>query len=475
VSASPTVAWRFILIVTVTAALSYRPLSAAVEHPSTQHLWVIAAWAILIALGQHQRKANERPIHDRQTDGIIAAGLLGITGIIYWTVAPRLGIDAPQFWIEVPLLILFAMGWSVALFGTRPVFRHLRAWLFALFFGWPLAYRIIIDIAASFGASELFALIGIAAIASAATVGRPARHAFFAGVFTVILGIVGALTFMSPSPTRDLAFAAIAPALACLPWLAGSLREANRSRGTRSLVVRRARLAEGLAITLAAVFLTGLGSMQDPTIFRLGGPLLQTAIDPSPAGWELLARVDVANATTIFGSDAKWTRTYWRADETNREAHDRDGIPRRIVIDDARVSEADRLALLPFSAQYQLTAWTRSSVVALDTGVPFRVVLMAATLERETDVSLAAAFVSVDLPIADGSGQRLNIVAVDDHRATAPFPGPGRGFRTDAWSTVQRLLRGDEAMSLELERVKDAELLESVITGLLLPPGRPSE
>lgn len=462
-----TTTWRLILIGSLATSLSYRPLSAALEHPSTRHLWVIPAWVVLIALGQQRRGIRERLVHDRQTDGIIAAGLIGLSGIIYWAIAPRLGIDATQFWIELPLVVLFTMGWCVALFGTRPVLRYRRVWLFALVFGWPLTYRMIIDVTATFGASELAGLVSIAAIASATAIDRPVRHSMLAAILTVVIAIVGVLTYASPSITRDLTISALAPILACLPWLAGSLRELVRSSPERKLVVRRPRLAEVLAIALAAVLWTGLGAMQDPTVIRLNSALLPAAIEPGPRGWELLTSIDVPSAAIVFGDDAVWTRTYWRAEESNSAAHGRDQVPRRIVIDDVRVAHGDPLILMPFPAQYELTPWSRSAVVVLDTGVPFRSALMAATLERTTDVTLGATFISVDLTIADGSGQRLTVVAVDDHRATAPFPVPGHGFRTHTWSTVQRLLRGDEAASLELERAKDTELLESVIAGLL--------
>lgn len=475
VSSALTVSWRLALVIAVAASLSYRPLRAAVEHPSAQHLWVIPVWAALVVLGERRRGARERPIHDRQTDGIIAAGLLGLSGLVYWTVVPRLGIDAPRFWLEVPLVVLFVMGWSVALFGTRPVLRHGRALLFVLVFGWPLTYRILIEVASGFGTADFMALIGIAAVASAVTVGRPLWHALLAAALTVALGALGTLLPFTASLTRDLAISATAPILACLPWLAGSLRGSIRSARTRRLIVPRARLAEGLAILMGVVLWTGVGAMADPPTSRLASPRMLAAIESAPPGWELLASIDVPSADIVFGGDAVWSRTYWSAAESNSSARGRDGAPRRIIIDDVRVKDSSQLTLMPFPADYELATWARSPVVTLETVEPFRLAVMAAALERPTDVSLGAVLVSVDLAVADESGQRLTVIAVDDHRVTAPFPEPGRGFRADTWATVQRLLRGDEASALRPERVDDARLLEAVLADLLLLSGRPDE
>ena len=461
-----TVAWRGALLCALALVMAHEPLSAAFRHPSTRHLGVLPIWIVLIVLGQYSRGINERPIHDRQTDGIIATALIGISGVIYWTVSPRLGVEALQFWIEIPLFFVFVLGWCVAFFGTRPTFRHWRAWYFAILFGWPLTYQLLVDVVTGLGASQALALLPVSAMASALAVARPRRHAVFAAALTLLLGLIGALLSLASSSNGDLLVASLASLGGSFPWLLAGLRRFVGSTRTAQLVVQRTRLTEVAAIALALVLSTGTGTMNDPTSLRFDGTVLASALDVHPTGWELLTIVEVPDPDRIFRGSAVWMRSYWRADAANDWAVSRDGRPRTIVIDNVRVHDVSQLVLVPFPAQYDLSDWERTRVIPID-GDSAELALLAATLDRPAAIPLAAAFVNVDASVEAGGGQRITAIAVDDHRTTAPFPLPGRGFRADTWMTVQRLLRGDVESSIELIGVKDAELLELVVSGVL--------
>lgn len=468
---APTIVWRLALLGAVVASWSHRAVADAGSHPSGRHLWAVLAWTLLIAVGQRLRGAVESRIHDRQADGIIATAFIGMAVVTYLTVTPRLGAESALWWIEIPLAVAFTMGWSVALFGTRPTFRYGRAWSFGLLLGWPITFRIIADLSTGYEVSEFAALVAIAALATALVIGGPARHSALAAALTVVFIIVFSLAPLPASPTRDLAIVVLASLAASLPWFLGWIGHGLVRSPARPLVVRRARLAEGLALVIACVFWAGFWAMEPHSVSTPTLLMSTSDVETSPEGWELLAVLDVPLAATIFGPEASWTRAYWRAEDTNRAAHNRDGVPRRIILDDVRVSEVEQLVFVPFSSQYELSEWSRSPVVSLDSAEHFALTIMGAVLERSTDVSLAATFVSVDIGLVGGTGQRLSAIAVDDHRSTAPFPAPGRGFRSDVRSTIQRLLRGDIATTVDAEGVRDRELLETVIVDLLEGPG----
>lgn len=85
---------RWVLVVAAVAGLSRQPLTSALSDPANQHLLAVVPWVALIAVSERIRLHQGPPIHDRQTDGIIAVGLLGFAAITHTSVGPRLGADA---------------------------------------------------------------------------------------------------------------------------------------------------------------------------------------------------------------------------------------------------------------------------------------------------------------------------------------------------------------------------------------------
>jgi len=461
--------WRLLLAAIALGFIGGTALVDAVAQPANSHLQAVFAWTMLIAVGAAARPSRQLPIHDRQTDWIVASGGMLLTVIVYVSVQPRLGATASLWWLEIPVLVAIGAGLSTLLFGTRPTSRYWGAWAFAALAGWPLLFRLMsAPLTAGWPTGPSWLAVSGALAAGLAVAGSWRRWLPVSLITLMLTWLV--LGARADTPTASVVAVTAATYVVALPAIVRSAASVRKSWST-TLVVERSRPAEVVTAFAALLAAFGLLSMPSPTSVSIPAAPSDMADIIDPEGWTVLATTEIGAVEAIYGAGSTWTRTYLEATDVITDGIDELGRARRVVVDDVRTPTIGSLSSTPISSQYDLTRWDRSNQDTMPIMASVNATLFAAVEVDPVGVSLGATFVGVDVALPASGGRRIVLIAVDDHRITAPFPVAARTLADDVRATIGRILRGDDAAAVDVAIAKDRDLLAHLAIQLLA--GRP--
>lgn len=167
------------------------------------YVFAVPGLAVIAAGGISRRRSRELPIHDRQTDIIVAVITAGLAVAIKAFLIPRYVDKYQLLYLDVLAAWLFVVAAAIMLFGLRPVARFTAAWVVLLTM-FPLPYRIlVIGLGGSKVAAGLIALaLGVASTAVA--VARSARRALLGALSTLMIGATALLALNHFRPSAPL-------------------------------------------------------------------------------------------------------------------------------------------------------------------------------------------------------------------------------------------------------------------------------
>lgn len=92
------------------------------------YVWTVPVIAVMTAAAVARRYRTELPIHDRQTDMIVAIMGLVLAGLIQLVLVPRFAEFFHLLRLDLVAMLLFILSSCIALFGLRPVARFGLVW-----------------------------------------------------------------------------------------------------------------------------------------------------------------------------------------------------------------------------------------------------------------------------------------------------------------------------------------------------------
>ncbi len=107
------------------------------------YIFLLPVAGIVAAQGIARRKRNQLPIHDRQTDIIVAVMGLVLALLFDGVLLHRYAMYFHLLRIDLVAMWMFVISCAVALFGLRPVMRFGWVWALLLMV-FPLPYHIMV-------------------------------------------------------------------------------------------------------------------------------------------------------------------------------------------------------------------------------------------------------------------------------------------------------------------------------------------
>jgi len=444
------------------------------------YVWIVPMAALLTAGGIAVRKRTELPIHDRQTDVIVAILGLGMSALLYAVLMPRYALYYHLLRLDLVALWMFLVSCCVALFGLRPTIRFGWAWavLFTIF---PLPYYILVI---SLGGNRTAAGIGtmmIAAFATAVAVGRKASRGMMGAnaawaVGLLVLGVM-AVFFRDANPRLY----QYLPAMTAMLLVGSAMYRADRRHNT---IVPLQRKVEPLAanqiwsaVPLVAVVALALSLVPLPKS-GLAPPMrvpeMNFAAQPAaPPGWHLVESQQYDWVVRFYGRGSTLVRQRFIAD-TGNPVYDKFSRPRTIVVDTITTPRPFSLNVFPARMIYRISGIRQSGTRAVDLGYGTQ-----ADLFSVVDDSILVTWDGLQWTWTNGRiGRRVLAIAVDNHEDNAPFPQPAGGTRATVESLFTVLFRGNAAVEDDNPHIKDDALLSefghAMVRGQLQPLGYPA-
>ncbi len=420
------------------------------------YVLLLPLWAGLAAAGKWLREEPDLPIDDRQVDWIVAGALLLLMAMVDGLLAPRLGLEAQLWRVDLLSLVLFVAAGCVALFGTCPAGRYWAPWI-VVAASWPLVYRLVGALLG--GTVEVFALLNVllASVSVFVAVGGRLRRRLAATAVTMLLGAAGTIALSGASPTvRTLVPAAVAPLLVAGIVLRDRIAGRRRPR-SRPLTVRRTPWAAVAGLAVAAAVLAWLspavpGSV-DGASLPSAGPALVGKV-PKLSGWKPVHEQRYAWAASYFGSGSTLRRVVERpevAGSTRSTAStNAGGAP--LGVDVLTTGQTGRLSVYPATSSYELgNAYVRGGSYALGHGVTATLYYNSTALvQRPTD--LASSMLTWTWRV-DSHGsvryQRVNVISPDVEIGVGRLPEPTAPAASHSLrATVSMLVRGSYGEAL---------------------------
>lgn len=455
--------WGFIAILTVAAF--HRSLASAwattVGGGFGSYVWLVPIAAVLAAIGIARRHRTELPIHDRQTDIIVATMGLVMALLVHAVLLQRYSLYFHMLRLDLVAMWLFIVSASVAMFGLRPVIRFGWAWL-VLFMVFPLPYYVMVIV---LGGNRLAAGVGtmvIAATATATAVGRRVSRGMVGSNLAWLVGLV-ILGFMAVFlPNAQLITYQYVPALTSICLVASLMFLLDR-RGMPKRVLDRkleplaARqiwsavpLVLVIAVLLSLVRLPDLGLAPAARV-----PAMDFAEPPkAPPGWRVVDTQRYDWVSRFYGRGALLIRQKMVA-ETGNPAYDKFSRPRTVMVDSVTTPRPFSLNVYPSRMLYRVNGIRLSELRPADLGYG-----VSADLFSVIDDRLLVTWDGLQWTWTNGVvGQRILVAAVDNHEDWAPFPQPTGGVAPTLNSLFTVLFRGNSAEATDDPNMKDDDLL----------------
>ncbi|CDO09743.1 hypothetical protein C1S82_08290 [Mycolicibacterium cosmeticum] len=455
--------WGFIAILTVVAF--HRSLASAwattVGGGFGGYVWLVPIAALLAAIGIARRNRTELPIHDRQTDIIVATMGLVMALLVHGVLLQRYSLYFHLLRLDLVAMWLFIVSASVAMFGLRPVIRFGWAWL-VLFMVFPLPYYVTVIL---LGGNRLAAGVGTMVIAAAATataVGRKVSRGMVGSNLAWLVGLV-MLGFMAVfMPNAHLITYQYVPALTSICLVASLMFLADRwglpkrvlDRKLEPLAARQIWSAVPLVLVIAALLSVvrlpevGLAPAVRVEAMDFGAPL------KAPPGWRILETQRYDWVTRFYGRGAVLVRQKMVA-ETGNPVYDKFSRPRTIMVDSVTTLRPFSLNVYPSRMLYRINGIRLSGVRPADLGYG-----VPADLFSVIDDRLLVTWDGLQWTWTNGEvGRRILAIAVDNHEDWAPFPQPTGGVAPTLNSLFTVLFRGNSAAANEDPDIKDDDLL----------------
>ena len=432
------------------------------------YVFAVPGLAVIAAGGISRRRSRELPIHDRQTDIIVAVITAGLAVAIKAFLIPRYVDEYQLLYLDVLAAWLFVVAAAIMLFGLRPVARFTAAWVVLLTM-FPLPYRIlVIGLGGSKVAAGLIALaLGVASTAVA--VARSARRALLGALSTLMIGATALLALNHFRPSAPLLLyqylGLITSAAVSALFLTVTVYREPPAASTRSRTPIAATDAWA-AVPLVALVAVALAAITPPTsptaITSVRTVYPGTAAMQMPAGWHSIGTHHYHWVTRFFGPGATLNRHDIQADHPNPE-WDELLRPRQVVIDTLTVTQSVALEVYPPTVLYEL-----ASIPRISDPQPVRITpQLTANLYSIVDDQLLLTWTALTwtwrTPTAT---QRITMIAVDNHEPGAPFPAPANALISNLNTLATILFRGNTATTNTTSDYKDRDMLTTLARNL---------
>ena len=460
------VGWRWFVIVAATGVAFWstwvRLIDEARSGTQISYVFVIPLLVVLAAQGIARRRADELPIHDRQTDnivgGLVLIGSIGVKGLL----TPRYSDEYQLMHLDLLACWAFVLGSAILLFGLRPVTRFWPAWLLLLTIA-PLPYR---QIVVALGGSRFavgFVVIVIAAVTVAIAVSRDTRRAWIGFALTMIVGtlFLAVLLHFQPYPPRVIV--QIVPSVGA-GVVVSSLLFVYRRRGTSLAPLDRPmskitvpNATRGIpAVVLAAVVLLLIPLPNQEILPVSEGPPAKAAPGLTiPLEWvQRDMTTDYNWPRHYFGDRATLTRQRWQA-IAGRTDWDVQGRRRDVAVDTLTVRTAAVLDVYPDDTMYSVGSARVSPAIEVDLGSGITGMLYTIVDDKRllTWSKLTFAWTR------DATTQRISVISVDDHEPGADFPESTPSMASNGMNSLTVLLRGSRATQDSSPEYKDRNML----------------
>ncbi|CCQ14123.1 Membrane spanning protein [Rhodococcus sp. AW25M09] len=472
-SAVDILVFRWVVLV-VCAVLAFFPTWVRLAREAaagaiTAYVFVLPLLAVVAAQGVARRRADELPIHDRQTDNIVGGIALLASIAIKGLWLPRYADQYELSHLDVLAALAYFFGGAILMFGLRPVGRFWSVWLLLLALS-PLGYRMV---AVGLGGGRLAyaaVLVLLAGIAGAIAVGRTRRRGWFGFGCTVLTGLFLAALMLILWPQIRIVWLQLVPTVGAATVTGAAFyvvarRDRTEARRPRRVAVPTAKWSPSSKIVAigAALILFFIPLPSRPEVSMAAGP-------PGPVSTPLLAPVGFSRTgiqefdwvRSFFGSKATLIRQTMRADEGN-SAWDIRARPRTVVVDVLSTTNRASLDVYPESTLYRLsdTRTSRPLTIELGRGI-------TGTMYTSVSDALLLTWTKVVFHWQRGDVvQRVTIISVDNHDADADFPQPMPSMASNLGTAIGTFLRGNAISVDDDPEYKDRELLTSFGTGLV--------
>jgi len=473
---------RWALIASLTLLAFHESLTSLIEETRASNLngyvWTVPVAGIFAAIGVARRNRTELPIHDRQTDVIVAIMGLVLAWLFLGVLAPRFAAYFNLIRLDLVSMWMFVVSASVALFGLRPVARF--GWVWALLFMvFPLPYHVTVI---ALGGTKVAASVGtmvIAGVAAGIATGRRVGPTVAGSRYTRatigsgaawLIGLVmlaGMAVFFPDAPW--LAYQQI-PALSSIVLAGLALYLYERRGQPKTLLDRRieplAARDVWAAIPVVAAVAVALSVIGLPVIPR--SPMLRIAtltFDqplPAPTGWQTTDIRSYDWVSRMYGNRAVLVRQRTTA-EVGDPRWDKFARPRTVMVDALTTYRSTSLQTYPSRLIYDVknTRTSEPRMVDLGYGVMGRILSVV-------DDRILLTWTILEWSWTNGPvAQRILVISVDNHEPDALFPEPQGGLGSTLASLFTVLLRGNAAALDENPNRKDDEMLTEFSHGLV--------
>jgi hypothetical protein len=455
--------WGYIGLLTLAAfhATLLSAVRTALGGGIGGYVLVVPVAAILAAIGIARRNRTELPIHDRQTDVIVAIMGLVFAVLLHAVLLQRYGLYFHLLRLDLVALWTFVISASIAMFGLRPVIRYGWAWAIGLMV-FPLPYYLMVIF---LGGHRLAAGVGtlmIAATATAAAVGRHVTRAVVGSTLAWAVGLAMLVCLAVVAPDAPLAVYQFVPALTAM-CLVGMLMFLNSRRGTAKRVLERKieplaanQVWSAVPVVLAVAIVLSFVRLPDiglASAVRVDSMNFDNPVE-APEGWRVIDTQVYPWVSRLYGRGSTLVRQEMVADEGDAE-FDKFGRPRTVMVDTITTSRPFSLNVYPVRMLYRVEGIRLSGVRPVDLGYGVH-----GDLFSVTDDQILVTWTGLQWTWTNGHiSRRVVAIAVDNHEDNAPFPQPTGGVGPTLNSMFTMLFRGNSSTYDANPNLKDDRLL----------------
>jgi hypothetical protein len=474
---------RWAIIVSTTAVAFHASIASLLQTTSAGGLggfvWTVAVIGVLVAIGVARRHRTELPIHDRQTDIIVGTMGLVLSLLLHGVLLQRYALYFHLLRLDLVAMWLFVLSACIVLFGLRPVTRFAWAWAMVLLLVFPLTYYALVI---TLGGGKVAAGAGTLLI-SAVGIGIAVGRTFSRGLIgSIVSWAVGALLLIIMANFFDdaplLAFQLI-PAVTTMCAVGGGFFWLARRGAPKRMLDRKVEplaarqvlagvpVVVSVGIALALVHLPPAVGVT-PITTESVGVLRQAQPLVGPPGWHGTSEHTVDWVHQVYGDGADMVRQQFTADTGNPQ-WDKLGRPRTVMVDSITSRRPFSFNVYPARVLYDVTGSRISAPRFVDLGSGVKGQIVSVVDDKRLVSWNTLQFAWGDRQIA----QRVNVFAVDNHDAGAPFPEPSGGALATMGTLLTIMLRGNAADTDRAPTFKDAELLTQFGRALVAAQGNP--
>ncbi len=446
------------------------------------YVWTVPVIAVMTAAAVARRYRTELPIHDRQTDMIVAVMGLVLAGLIQLVLVPRFAEFFHLLRLDLVAMLLFILSSCIALFGLRPVARFGLVWAltFAVF-SLPY-YLVVLIIGGGRGAAGAATLL-ISSLGVAIAVGNTRRRGLigFCVASVVGVGLLFALgTVWREAPMRIYQGMPAVGTFCLVVGITFLLR--IRRDGTPFTVLNRKveplaakQVWSGIPLVIGAALVLAfipLPAQADTSEIQRAAPGELTFGQPvvAPRGWDTVARRNFRAVARFYSNDSVLVRQQMVA-ETGDRRFDKLSRPRTVMVDSIVSQRPSTFNVYPARAIYDMTGARTSPTHTVDLGYGVEGQILSVVDDNLLVTWNALRFDWGD----DRLAQRITVFAVDNHDPDAPFPQPSGSTLGTLRTLFTLLFRGNDVLDQQAPTFKDEELLtefgRALVAAQFVPTG----